>query len=122
MKINHVDRPYFYLLLVTGGLLVLHQIAQRLLDISLPFVDSYLDPFLSIPFLLSGFALERRWFFRMRDFQLDGSEILIATTALALLFEFVFPHLISEYIYDSYDFIAYAAGGLLFYLFAKSVD
>lgn len=122
MKLTPSARLYLYLLIATADLLIIHQILQRLLDISIPFLDNYLDPFLSIPFLLSGFVLERRLLFKMRDFQLELSEIIFTTIALSLLFEFVFPYLFPVFVYDIYDFLAYAAGAILFYAISVYAD
>ena len=122
MKLTPSARPYFYLLVNTTLLLILHQLMQRGLDIRQPFLDNYLDPFLSIPFLLSGFVLERRYIFKMRDFELEWHEVLIATIALSLLFELVFPYLFPDFVYDIYDFLAYAAGAVLFYAVSIYAD
>lgn len=116
MKISPSDRTYFLILFLTGIAIVLHQIAQRFLGISIPFMDSYLDPLCSIPFLLSGFVLERRFLLKIHDFRLNLSEILTITLVLSLIFEYLFPIITSEFIYDLCDFLAYAGGGILFYL------
>jgi len=115
MNISCSDWTYFFMLAAAGDTIILHQIAQRILHWSYPFIDSYLDPFCSIPFLLSGFVLERRWLLKMKDFRLTIFETTVFTIAFSLLFEFVFPYLFPEFIFDPYDFLAYAAGAIVFY-------
>lgn len=114
--ISDSNRVYFFTLLLTFIFIFSHQVAQRLLAISIPFIDSYLDPFLCIPFLLSGFVLERRLLLQIQHFRLNFIEIFTIILVLSLIFEYLFPRLTSEFIYDLCDFLAYAGGGCLFYL------
>ena len=116
MKISSNERPYFILLAISSFLLIGHQILQRGLQINEPLLDNYFDPFWSIPFLLSGFVLERRYLLKLADFRLSLLEIAVTTIAFGFLFEFVFPEFFPEFFFDAYDFVAYGAGAVLFYL------
>lgn len=115
MKISANERPYFILLAISATLLIGHQILQRLLQINVSFLDYYFDPFWSIPFLLSGFVLERRYLLRVADFRLSLLDMLVTTIAFGFLFEYVFPYYFPAFYFDPYDFVAYFAGMVLFY-------
>ncbi len=98
---------------------VAHQIAQRLLGISVPLLDAYLDPFLAVPLLLGLAALER-WWLRTRSRStwrgFTGAEVAAMTIALALVFEELFPRLDPlRQVRDGWDYLACGAGGLLYY-------
>ena len=106
------------------SLFLAHQISQKLLALQCPFLDSYLDPFLSIPILLGGILLERRFFlskyYSAKEkvlYQFSIFEIVILSTFFALLFEVGFPCWSENFTYDSFDFFAYFFGSLVFYFF-----
>jgi hypothetical protein len=117
MKISSNERPYALLLIVSATMLLGHQFLQRILQVNIPFLDNYFDPFWSIPFLLSGFVLERRYLLQLRDFRLSLLEISVTTIAFGFLFEYVFPYFFPGFFFDAYDFVAYFAGMILFYVF-----
>lgn len=97
-------------------LFVGHQVAQGALGRTCRLVDGYLDPFLSIPLLLGLAEAERRWLLRGRGWRgFSALEVAAMTAALAALFEYGFPRLDpARQIYDPYDFLAYAFGGLAY--------
>ena len=105
-------------------LLLAHQISQKILAWQCPFLDSYLDPFLSMPILLGGVLWERRFFLSQyypvkekEVYQFSLFEILLLSTFFALVFEVGFPYWSEKFKYDSFDVLAYFLGSLLFYLF-----
>ncbi|MFK8056178.1 MAG: hypothetical protein AB8F78_08690 [Saprospiraceae bacterium] len=98
-----------------------HQFIQKILGWSIPFVDSYLDPFLSIPLLLGLAAAERNWLFGEAHWAgFKGVEIIAMTVALAVLFEEGFPWLdpVGQ-TRDIYDYVAYAFGAVAYYFFRE---
>ncbi|MFK7931913.1 MAG: hypothetical protein AB8G22_00295 [Saprospiraceae bacterium] len=122
MSLNRSDWIYLLLLAAATDTIILHQIAQRILEWQLPFLDSYLDPFCCIPFLLCGFVLERRWLFKIKHFRLSLFDIAILTAGLSLLFEIGFPYFFPDFVFDVYDFVAYAVGAGVFYAVSEFAD
>jgi hypothetical protein len=84
------------------------------LEIPIPFLDNYLDPFLAMPLLLFLLDLEMK-FFRMRP-QLQLSEILASFLIFSIIFELFFPFLSTDFTGDFRDIIAYFLGTILYYL------
>ena len=106
--------PAFWVCLL---LFLVHQLLQKVLAVSLPFLDSYLDPFLCIPIILPLLALERHYLLGLSYFNAsDPGDAAIVTVALSVIFEVGFPTWSSSFVQDKYDFVAYAAGYLFWYL------
>lgn len=103
--------------LACAALFVVHQVAQAWLGQTAWLIDGYLDPVLSIPLLLTLGEVEQRWLLRTRDWRgYSAVEVAAMTTALALVFEYVFPRLDpARQTYDPWDFVAYALGGGIYY-------
>lgn len=105
-------------------LLIVHQIMQKLLHWDLGFIDAYLDPFLSMPFLLGLILQERRCLivkyfntFKPSHYHFSILEITVATTCFAILFEEGFPRWSIHFTKDYWDYLAYMSGALIFYFF-----
>lgn len=100
-------------------LFLTHQFLQWGLGIHIPFVDSYLDPFLAMPilFFLLDWEME---FFRTRP-QLNEMELLASFIIFSVIFEWLFPYLSADFTGDVWDIVAYFLGGLLYYL-ARQYD
>lgn len=95
---------------------IFHQLGQKLFGISLPMLDSYIDPVLGMPLLLYAHLTERRFLWGLGPkFQLSALETILVTVITALISEFVFPLFTDLFHYDPYDFIAFAVGAILFY-------
>lgn len=111
-------RPlYSVVFLVCCAMFVAHQLTQRILHISIPFADSYLDSFLATPILLTLLLVERRAIFRYgREYTLSISEICLVTALVACVGEVLFPALSDEFTADWLDVLAYALGSVLFYV------
>ena len=112
------------LYLLAAGVFVAHQLAQKLLGWTLPFLDAYLDAFLSIPLLLGLASAERRWLLGPRGWDgFHAIEVAAMTLALALVFEELFPRLDPErQTRDAWDYAVYALGGLAYWWGSRSVD
>jgi len=102
---------------ITFVVFIGHQIGQKFFGLSIPVVDSYLDPFLSIPLLLGIAAAERNWLFGEEHWEgFKPIELIAMTLALAILFEEGFPRLdpVGQ-TRDGFDYLAYAGGAAVYY-------
>lgn len=96
-------------------LFVLHQIGQRALGWSLPVIDSYLDPFLCTPLLLTVWLAEQRyWWERPPGRGLSLLEIGIFTAFIALISEGLYPLLSPAFTADWRDLASLALGALTY--------
>jgi len=98
-------------------LLLAHQITQKWLGWQLPFLDNYLDPFLSIPILLGAIVAERnlfiQHFLRPKEryiYKLSIFEIIVLSIFFALVFEEGFSHWSDNFTRDNWDYLAYFLG------------
>jgi len=97
---------------------LLHQIVEKILDVHFSFLDSYLDPFLCIPIMLTFLLFERRVFFRQGNtFVLSSLEIIVATIVMICISELLFPYLSSQFTADWHDAIGMFCGSVYFYFF-----
>lgn len=102
--------------LLCAALFVAHQFSQKVFGLALPVLDSYLDPLLCMPILLSLFLAERRWLFRKSNaYVLPKGEVLGLVLILTVLFEVGFPAFSTQFTGDVWDAVAYVIGGLFFY-------
>ncbi len=97
-------------------LFIAHQFLQKVLHIPMPLADQYLDNLLAPPILLTLLVVEKRLLFkRGSDYTLSVLEICMATVLIAVVSEYLFPYLSSEFIFDWVDIVFYALGSILFY-------
>ena len=97
-------------------LFVLHQILQKVLGLSLPFFDLYLDSLLAMPIILSFLLLEKQILFRKgANYRLTVLEVIMATFFISLVSEWLFPKLSDRFTTDWIDVALYIAGALIFY-------
>ena len=98
-------------------LFLAHQITQRVLELSIPFADNYLDNLLATPILLTLLLVERRILFRYgSDYTLTVQEVSMATVFIAVVGEVLFPALSREFIFDWLDVLFYSVGSFLFHI------
>ncbi|TYR37502.1 hypothetical protein FXV77_05720 [Sphingobacterium phlebotomi] len=76
---------------ICAFLFILHQYLQKIAGISLPLVDSYLDPLLCMPILLHLIVWERKLFHRRTEYTLSLSHIVGYILLVSILCEIVFP-------------------------------
>lgn len=105
------------LFVLSAVLFTAHQLTQKVWEISIPWADSYLDPLLCMPILLTGFTIEQRWLTKRPSLQ--PIEILAATGFLSFLFEWGFPRWSTGFTQDPWDVAAYFCGAALFYLLGR---
>lgn len=97
-------------------LFVLHQLLQKGLEISLPFIDSYLDNLLAMPIILTFLLVERRILFRRgKGYRLSAMDVVLATIYIVVIAEVVFPLLSDNFVTDWRDVIFYSLGSLIFW-------
>lgn len=110
-----INKPIFWGLAL---LFLAHQLSQKGLGISLPFLDQYLDTFLLPPLLLTGLLAEWRDLYQLGERYVFSSLVLVLLTLVLLITsEVVFPSLSSQFTADPYDGLSIALGSLFFYLF-----
>lgn len=98
-------------------LFVLHQIAQKIMGLPIPLIDSYLDSLLAMPIILGLLLWERRVLFRKGNhYRLSGQEVTIATLFIAFVSEIVFPWLSQKFTFDWPDLLLYTTGSIIFWL------
>ncbi len=112
VRIRHIARPWFIVLLLIA---LSHQIAQWILQIHIPWVDSYLDPLLMMPITLHIILWERRLVFgRGVSFTLNNYQLLAYFLVVSFLAEIVFPMIRPGFVSDFWDVICYGIGTILF--------
>jgi len=106
------------------GLFLVHQFSQKYLHWNCYFLDSFLDPFLSMPILLGGIQLERTFFLHKFKrlpptitYQFTLLEIGVLSLFFSLLFEEGFPYWSEHFTRDYWDYFAYFLGSCFFWFF-----
>ncbi|MCB0595720.1 MAG: hypothetical protein H6557_25985 [Lewinellaceae bacterium] len=115
---NHRAVPI--LLSVLLLLFLLHQFTQKVLHLSIPWADNYLDPLLCMPILLGGYQMEQRWLLGRQ--QLSFGEVMAITAFLSFVFEYLFPRFSAGFTADWWDVAAYFAGAWMFCLARKKLQ
>ena len=98
-------------------LFLLHQFAQKILALHIPFIDSYFDPFAAAVLGLFVLQMEGKYLWKKKQFSFKWYDILVITIVLALVSEQLFPLLSEEFTSDPLDYVAFALGGVYFYYF-----
>ena len=101
-----------------AGLFVLHQVGQKIAGISLPLIDSYLDPLLCMPIILQLIVWERKLFHRSNAYILPRSHIFGYFLLVSIVCEWVLPRWNPKLISDPWDVLAYALGTAMYVLVA----
>jgi hypothetical protein len=105
------------LLLFIGciSLFITHQLLQKTFNITLPFIDSYLDPLLCIPILLYLLLLERKYLWKQKATSLSMITIVAATLIIIVVAEILFPRYTTAFVFDAIDIVMYGIGAGFFY-------
>lgn len=114
-KLQTLLNPFF---LSACLIFLIHQYMQIYLQISIPWIDNYLDDLLCMPIFLNFLLIERKILFRLpfnHQFTLLDTALMILV--LSLIFEEIYPLLNPACIKDHWDYFYYFVGGLLFYCF-----
>ena len=110
---------FYYLEVIILILGITHQILQKFFLVSMPFIDSYFDDLIAVPFfsicilMIENPLIYRRYFRKHSIYQLLSIFITIT-----VLFEFIFPK-IGNYTFDYWDILCYFIGFVAYYLATK---
>lgn len=105
-------RPWFIGVLI---LVLIHQIAQKVLVLNIPILDSFLDPLLFMPILLHLILWERRFLFgKGFRYVLSWKQIIVNLVFVTILCEYFFPRWNAAFTMDYLDILCYSLGTLLF--------
>jgi len=107
--IKNVHIGFFFLLFI----FLLHQLTQKVFELSMPFIDAYLDPFCFIGLTLYLIKFERKLLLGTNHLSLI--EAILYAIFLALISELILPLFSEKLTYDLLDFFAMFAG-LSFFL------
>src|SRR5690606_27894965 len=99
---------------ICAFLFILHQYLQKIAGISLPLVDSYLDPLLCMPILMHLIVWERKLLHRWRIHTLPLLHIAGYFLLISILCEIVFPIWNQNMTADPWDIAFYALGGFIY--------
>lgn len=108
------ERRHTMLFAVCLIFFLVHQYLQKAANISIPFVDSYLDPFLFMPILLYLIVWERRLLFGDFTYSLPASYIFGYFMLVSILCEIVLPLWNDRMTADVWDVLFYAVGTLTY--------
>lgn len=95
-------------------LFLLHQYIQKVRLVSTPFLDSYLDPLLFMPILLTLINYERRVFTKNPTYSLPLYHIVGYLFLVSFSCEVLFPLWNDRMIADIWDVLFYALGTILY--------
>ncbi len=112
--------PYFSSLFwICSSIFLLHQVVQKWIMV-IPFLNSYLDDFLSGPIVM-GIALfvQQQFTFRNKDYRFSPYHSLFFALWFYVLFEWIFPPYFSYAVSDIWDLAAYAAGAFVFHKYGN---
>ncbi|MGO1815942.1 MAG: hypothetical protein ACTHZ1_03355, partial [Sphingobacterium sp.] len=102
------------LFIVCSLLFVLHQILQKVVGLSFPLADNYLDPLLCMPIVLHLIVLERRFLRNRPGYTLPRSHIFGYFLLISIISELIFPIWSEQMTSDIWDVICYAFGALVY--------
>ncbi len=107
------------MLFVLYVLFLIHQFTERILQVDLVWIDSFLDPLLCFPILLPILEFEWKRYYEERG-PLSSAELAMLTLLFALLFEFAFPKINPAFVFDWIDFLFYGLGFLVYSKWLRS--
>lgn len=109
---NMLICPWFLGMLV---LVLIHQIVQKVLNLNIPILDSFLDPLLFMPILLHLILWERRFLFgKGSRYVLSWRQIIVILIFVTVFCEYFFPRWNHDFTMDYWDILCYSVGALLF--------
>jgi hypothetical protein len=107
--------PHF---LLPALLFWINQYLEKIQNIFLPYIHSYLDDLLAMPVIL-GITLQafRLIYRNKKHFIFTKLQIFIGTAYISFLFEVLLPRWSGRYTADPWDVLCYALGATYFYFF-----
>ena len=89
------------------------------LNLSHPYMRSYLDDLLVMPILLTVALVVMRILLKNKTFELDAVMLVMAFVMISVLFEIILPNYSDRYTRGSWDVLCYAIGTFLYVWFRK---
>jgi hypothetical protein len=104
--------PWF----IAGCLVWLIVKTTRVLDIPVPWLNSYLTDFFAVPVITNiGLWLQRVFIIKSNYYVLSPLQVTFMVVYISLLFEGLLPLISKTYTADWVDVLLYCMGGLFFY-------
>lgn len=104
--------------LVPLAAFLFHQIGQKILDWSLPFLDFYLDPFCFGALIPPLLLIERKWLFKQTKF--SKLEFVMLLLVLIIFSEVLIPLLSSNFTADPFDALGIFLGGCWYWWLGRN--
>ncbi|MEM8527166.1 MAG: hypothetical protein AAGG68_21175 [Bacteroidota bacterium] len=101
---------------------LLHQLLQKMLHFSIPFLDSYYDPFAAAVLGLFALRMERKYLWKKKRIKFKWYEVMTIVMVLALISEQLFPYLSNAFTRDWWDYFAFVLGGIYFYFLLNTAE
>ncbi|WP_367389593.1 hypothetical protein [Lewinella sp. LCG006] len=108
---------YSFAIALIGVIALVHQYSQKILHLSVPWMNAYLDDILCMPLFLAIWQWEKQLFWK--TLYLRKKEIAFFTCFIFILFEGILPHYSMLFTADWRDGLAYCCGSSIFYLLQK---
>ncbi|PRD47181.1 hypothetical protein [Sphingobacterium haloxyli] len=115
----NVNRKLTLLFTVSSILFLMHQYAQKVAKVSLPIIDSYLDPILFMPIVLPLIGWERKLIYQNPAYTLPLSHVFACFLLVSVLFEIILPLWNERMTADVWDVPFYALGALIYTITAN---
>ncbi|MGB0861591.1 MAG: hypothetical protein ACPGXZ_01685 [Saprospiraceae bacterium] len=107
----------FHPVFVMASLLfVIHQVLQKIFEISIPLFDNYGDDFVGMPIILTIFLVEQRFIWKRVQTNLSLFQVVVFTILFAVFFENILPLFNHNYTADYWDYLAYGLGSWFFFI------
>jgi hypothetical protein len=114
LKIEYFFHPLF---LSLGLISLINRYALRYTGV--PFFDYYLNDLIAVPVTLYLSSIILGFIYGLMPFPISNLRIIISVLLFSITFELIMPLLSNDFTSDSYDFAAYAAGGLIYYIIER---
>ena len=113
-RISILFQPFILLIILLSG-------SNKILELNgifIPYVQSYMDDILCMPFVLSiALFVMRKFVFKDTHYFLGKWQILAAIIYCSVLFELILPQFSARYTSDAWDVVCYISGGIAFNAF-----
>lgn len=106
---------------VCAALFTLHQIIEKIAGIHVEILDSYLDPLLIMPILLTLLSWERALVIKDKSYRLPWQLTMLYFVVVSILGEVVLPNVSDRMTADPYDVACYALGTILYLAVDRTV-
>lgn len=110
-----LKKPAFLIVVI---LFLIHQLIEKTDYYHFTFADNYFDPFACAIVILTIFLWEKRWIYQKgKHYVLSYFEQFVGILFIALVSEWVFPNISTDFTQDIRDVISIILGGIYFSIF-----